>query len=210
MRKVNASRGSILIWTLLMGIALATVFFFFAQRLGANVSSQRETMEYQNAKLFLESYVAYLQGLDEVELESLRGEVDFMGISGTLTNVTEEITGVLDSGKSIEYSADIPSPPTDYVKVEWDSCPADVTEVLEIDGSDPGATPGGCAGLDYDKAVSQTTSPFVLSAIAAPTSYRLTPIEAAILYDKRWKLDLSYSLGFRKRLTSSITFIPKP
>ncbi|MBU0705632.1 hypothetical protein KJ657_04050 [Patescibacteria group bacterium] len=216
MKKSVSARGSILIWTLLLGLSLATVFFFFSQRLNAGAASQRETIEYQNARLFLESYVAYLQSLGTADLITLRdadgGEIDFEGITGTLTNEAEKITGVVDAGGNVSFSAQIPNPDNDNIKVEWDLCPQDATELLSINPV-PAAliVSGGCGELaPYENASQTTHTSFSLTATAGPTNYRLTAIEGAILYDNKWQLDLELSLGFRKKLTTSLTFSPGP
>ena len=212
MSKMNKSRGSIMIWTLLMGISLATVFFFFAQRLGANVASQRQTMEHESTKMFFDSYIDYVEGLDSSALEDIRNNVVGMptGITGTVTNVVDEIMGTLDAGGSISYTAIIDNPPTDYIKIEWDICDPDTTEILEINGLPASPIPpGGCPGMDYENVLAQTTSPFTLSAPAGPTYYQLTAIESAVLYDNKWQLNLEINLGFRKKLTTNLTFIPE-
>ena len=198
-----------MIWTLLLGISLATVFFFFSQRLSSNVEAQRETIEYQNARLFFESYVAYVQSLGSGTLAGMRGPIDFQGITGTLTNEQEIITGILDADTEITYTADIPNPATDNIKIEWDICPPDDIEALEIDGAPPIPGVNGCSGLFYEKAVGQTSSPFTLSAPAGPTYYSLTAINDAILYDNKWQLNLEYPVGFRKKLITSISFTPE-
>lgn len=209
MSKMIRSRGSIMIWTLLLGISLATVFFFFAQRLGANVASQRKTMEYQNAKVFLESYVAYIEGLDSLSLGAIRDgdPIDLNGITGTVTNEAETITGILDVGDNISYTADVPSSPTDKIQIEWDACPADA-ESLAISSIFAGPASGGCLGASYEEGADSDASSFDLTAFGAPTSYKLTAINDAVLYDNKWYLDLEMSLGFRKKFTVHRTFTP--
>ena len=205
---MTETRGSIMIWTLLLGVSLATVFFFFSQRLNSNAEAQRETIQYQNARLFFESYVAYVQSLDETDLASLRGPIDFQGITGTLTNEAEEVTGLLDAGQSVTY--ELSGDATMQAKIEWDACDdEDDVEILEVTPYDGSAETNCAPGFDYDNyALSQTgASSFELTATGAPVGYRIIPMNpATTLYDKEWKLDLSYTVGFRKKLTKSVIF----
>ncbi|MBN2306839.1 hypothetical protein JXD20_02540 [Candidatus Peregrinibacteria bacterium] len=210
MRKITESRGSILIWTLLLGISLATVFFFFAQRLNSNVAAQRETIQYQNARLLFESYITYVQSLDSATLAGMRGDINFEGmITGTLTNEAKMITGVLDAGAEAIFTANFPNPAADKIKIEWDLCPPDDIEVLELDGSSPGIGSGGCTVFNYERSGETMAASFTLSAPAGPTHYRLTAINDATLYDSKWQLDIEYPIGFRKKLTTSINFVPE-
>lgn len=212
MSKLTASRGSILIWTLLLGLSLATVFFFFSQRLNAGAASQRETIEYQNARLFFESYIAYLQNLSAADLIALRdddgGKIDFEGITGTLTNEADEITGVVDAGgTSGEYHFD------DEVNIDWNSCANNFkTDLVVGDGTDTifphvnNSCPSG--GYDDTKVV-DVHDPFKLKSNGAPFAYKIystTPDQP--VFDNKWQIDLELSLGFRKKLTTSLTFTP--
>lgn len=211
MRKMNRSRGSIMIWTLLLGISLATVFFFFAQRLGANVASQRETMEYQSTKIFFESYIAYLEGLGLADLNTIKaaGDINLEGISGTVTNEVTEITGVLDAGESVTYG--ITGDGTEKAKIEWDHCDdQDDLEILDVDPN-IGVAETDCppGDIEYDNYAESIAATFDLEATAAPVSYRILPMtEPTVLLDNKWQIDLEMSLGFRKKLTVQRTFIP--
>ena len=201
MRKMTESRGSIMIWTLLLGISLATVFFFFSQRLNSNVEAQRETIQYQNARLFFESYVAYIESLDTTTLISLRGDLSFDGITGTLTNEADEIVGRLDMGAEATYEV------TDgNARIDWNLCP-DEEGIMEI-------TPVVSA---YDntctngyKTYTQTSdASFTLRALGEPFTYKVSPVPDAKIYGPKWQLDLEYNAGFRKKLTTSVSFTPE-
>lgn len=203
MKKPFQARGSIMIWTLLMGITLAVIFFFFSQRLNLGVASQRKTMEYLNAQLLAESYATYLENLDSAQLVALRGPIVFNGLTGTLTNATDEITGVLDMGEEAEFEVS-----GGDAKIEWNLCAENEEGVLEI-------SPAGVDDLDncgpgvlYDD-LNQNPGPTItLKSLSEPTSYRLTPLADAELYDEEWRLTLEYPLSFRKKITISRTFTP--
>lgn len=206
----SKSRGSILIWTLLLGISLATVFFFFSQRLNASSASQRETIQYQNARLYFESYIAYIQSLSDAELSDLRdaddGSISFYGITGTLTNETDEIVGVLDMDAEVTYKVDEIN--GTKAKIEWNLCGE--KGIMEITPSPIAALiNNNCSsGGTYDGLSESNGSPFTLKNLSAPLTYRILPQGEAIIYDNEWQLDLELPLGFRKKLTTSVTFTP--
>ncbi len=216
MKKLPNSRGSILIWTMLLGLSLATVFFFFSQRLNANASSQRETMEYLNSKIFLESYVDYIQGLNLNDLNSLKapdGTISFDSgtITGTLTNEVDVIVGSVDAlGESANYNF------ADDVKIEWNLCAdnnkSDLT-VGDVNAYPPYAhvnNPCTPDGYDDMKASLGVDDPFKIKSTGAPFQYSITSNTATPLLDNKWQLDIEISLGFRKKLTANRIFTPQP
>ncbi len=205
MRRLTESRGSILIWTLLLGISLATVFFFFSMRLNANIYSQRETIKYQNARLYFESYIAYIQSQGVAELNGIRGNIDFDGITGTLTNEVEEIVGRLDMAADVTY--EVEEIDGFKAKIEWNKCGE--KGVMEITPAP--ATPlitTNCGSGSYDGLSESNGSPFTLKNLSEPFTYMITPQGKAIIYDREWHLDLELVINFRKKLTTSLTFIP--
>jgi len=205
------NRGSILIWTLLLGISLATVFFFFAQRLNANSAAQRETIKYQNANTLLESYADYLESLSLVDLEAIRdldgpyaGTVSFEGITGTVTNVTAQVTGELDEGDVVSFGV---IPNGGSVTLDWNLCPEEEGRILKVDGNEA-ANSGSCAG-DYENSVSDLTiDPLPLEAPYAPVSYRITVVDDAVLLDEAWLIDLEMIIGARKKISINRTVTP--
>jgi len=211
------NRGSILIWTLLLGISLASVFFFFSQRLGQNTAVQRETIKYQNSMTLIESYADYLENLSAKNLIKIRGDIDFEGITGTITNVEEEIVGKLDSGKTADFTADITV--SDEVKIEWNLCVNDEeNRLLNIFPLSSAARIHGNCGiptpLEYDAFTQITNSSFSLEAGDLPLSYRLSLIDTyptgdSTLYSNEWQMDLEISINSRKKISISKSFIPK-
>jgi hypothetical protein len=195
-----------MIWTLLMGITLATVFFFFSQRLNLGVANQRKSMEYLNAELLMESYADYLQSLNELQLEALRGDLTFEGMTGTLTNETEEITGMLDADAEVTYTATLK--PASYVKVEWGDCPLKDTDLLSINSLIAVPSPGPCS--TYGGLTSTTDPSFTLRALSGPINYKLSYVGDAKLYDNEWHLTLESIVSFRKKITLDRTFTPAP
>ncbi|MDH5597427.1 MAG: hypothetical protein OEY44_04935 [Candidatus Peregrinibacteria bacterium] len=202
-------RGSILIWTLLLGLSLATVFFFFAQRLNMNSANQRDTIQYQNARALIESYADYLSALDAASLSGLSSELSLLdgAITGTLSNAVPYIEGVLDAGASVSLDASFPTPASDKVKVEWDACPVSATEILEISGS-PSLASGNCPSLAYENSAELTDASFTLTAPAGPVSYRVSPIGGAVILDNKWQLHLEMPVNFRRSITIDKVIIP--
>jgi hypothetical protein len=212
MTKFRFPRGSIMIWTLLMGISLAVVFFFFSVRLNASVASQRETMVYLNARLLMDSYADYVETLSLGDLEDMKaaGSIDFNGFTGTLTNDAEEITGTVDAfADSPVYKF------TDNISIEWNLCSnnfkADLvlvngTETLSPHVDNP-CTPDG-----YDDLITADVAeatPFSFKSNGIPFEYRIkstTPDQS--VPGNEWQLNLEMPLGFRKKITVSRTFTP--
>jgi len=211
MMKKRNIKGSILIWTLFLGLSLATVFFFFAQRLNMNSANQRDTIQYQNARALIESYADYLSSLDGVSLSSLNGNLSLMdgAITGTLSNEVPYIERVLDAGASVSLDASFPTPASDKVIVEWDACPVSVTEILEID-VEPPIVDGGCGGSDYENSADVTDTAFTLTAPAGPVAYRVSPIGGAVILDNKWQLHLEMPVNFRRTITIDRVIRPTP
>lgn len=210
MRSFFRHRGSILIWTLLLGLSLATVFFYFAQRLQQNRAAQRETMEYQNARLLMESYVGYLESLTSAELsaEYPDGTVSLEGITGTVSNEKEEVTGKLDIDEVIEYEV-----PNAAIVIKWNSCTGSEQGLLDVNTSPANQDTGQCGlGDVYDDFI--LTSPVTsveLTASGQPVSYQITnatPDETVL--DNKWQLDLEFPLTVRKKISITESFIPNP
>jgi len=202
MIKFDKSRGSILIWTLLLGISLAVIFFFFSQRLGSNLASQRETIEYQNARLYFESYTTYLQGLGTADLKLLRGGLEFDGISGNLTNETDSIVGMLDMGAEVTYEVE-----GGDARIEWNLCTKDEEGIMEISPVTE-FFDNGCIN-NYKTYTLNSGPSFTLKSQGEPFTYRISQqVDEAVIYDNEWQLELEYPLGFRKKLKTSIVFTP--
>ena len=188
-----------MIWTLLLGISLTTVFFFFSQRLNANVAAQRETIEHVKAEGFINSYADYVEQLDQATVELKEGGVGFYGIEGTLTNDFQSIGGYLDAGEeSLEYEF------TDEVNIEWNLCSDNKKADLTVeDGADTTyAHPGGpsCSssspGYD-DGVVVMVNNPFKIKATGGPFYYRITSTSlGALLQDNVWHLDIQLPAAF--------------
>ena len=156
-------------------------------------------------------YADYIEGLPLVELEKIRdaGDINFEGITGTVTNETDIIIGALDAGESETF--EITGDGTEKVKIEWDYCDdEDDVEILEINPIVL-AVETDCPGdpFEYDDVAESTDPSFTLEATAAPVSYRIiTMNDETILYDNVWQLNLEYSINFRKKLVSNIVFTP--
>jgi hypothetical protein len=219
MKKPHFPKGSIMIWTLLMGISLAVVFFFFSQRLGAGLASQRATMEYQNARLLMESYADYLEHLPLATLETIKTtpttSINFNGITGTLTNDVSEITGVVDAGATspLYHFADT-------VAIQWNFCSQNFkTDMILVNGGvetpqlhhAPPSCPPSSANYDDIVASVAVSDPFSLKSSGAPFYYRITSTTSdKLVTGDKWQLDLEMPLGFRKKVSVSRTFTPAP
>lgn len=196
MTKNQTNKGSILIWTVMLGLLMTTVFFYAAIRFGNMESKQQETIEYQTQKAFFDSYMDYLKD-NPSEIPSEMRE----GINITLTQTTDEITGVIESEADITYEDIV----TGDVKVEYNFC----DESANIETT-PNYTVGPatqpCTSFDYGNYVLVTLledEDLVLTSLDAPFHYRITGTD---LKDTKWHLDAEMRFGFGKKLGESSEF----
>lgn len=216
MKTFRFPRGSIMIWTLLMGISLAVVFFFFSMRLNAGVASQRETMEYLNARLLAESYADYLENLNLTDLIVLRDDADdtslsFGEITGTLTNDTSEITGMVEAKKeSPQFDID------DTIDIQWNLCSQNFkAEMLFVSGGteelklSPDPQCNSELTTEYDDFFTMMPSdPFTLKSNGAPFYYRISNPSGKSIPGNEWQLNLQIPLSARKKVSVNRTFTP--
>jgi hypothetical protein len=197
--------GSILIWTVLFGFLLTSVFFFYIMRQRAMIAVQQDTAQILNARTYLTSYADYVQKLDDTGLNTLKSSgVDFDGIKGTVTNELSEITGVADSEVPMTYKF------SGAIFIAWNKCanPAKgdllVNDILYAHGST-----GGCPSSQYDDVVGpiSVTSPFVIKTLNAPFYYKITAQDSTTkLLDNKWYMDLKIDLDYGKKVTIKRTF----
>jgi hypothetical protein len=200
-KRVHNRRGTILIWTVLLGVMLTSVFFFMAIRLSGMGTLQRETIQHQNQKAYLKSYVAYLmENPSEID-----GKFDNIKIK--LTQNVDEITGVLDSGKSVTY------PFSGTINIDWNLCADNQKGDLNVQGTDythDSSAGQECApiGDEYDDSRSGINVPpdFTITAPNAPFHYRIKSADSVQLKDNKWHLTASINLGYMKKIEMEKTF----
>ena len=187
------NKGTILIWTVLLGVMLTSVFFFLAMRLSGLGLSQRETMEYQNQKAYLESYVAYL-----MENPS-EPDTTFDNIEVELTQNVSEITGVLDSQGEVEYGF------SGTIIIDWNLCSDNNKGDMEVQGvihvhDSASECSSSSAGHDDQESGVNVPDPFSIKAPNAPFHYKITPGLGTQLKDNKWHLEASMDLGYGKKI----------
>ncbi len=201
-------RGSILIWTVLLGVAMASAFFFISMRLGGMGGIQRESIEYKNQEAYLNSYADYLMSLSPAQLETIKGDLNFdqipdttppeYVITGTLTNNVDEITGALDEGGSVEYNF------SGDINVYWNLCSNNNKENIFIEGTEYTHHPGSScppSTSNYDDVATVTaTDPLTISTKNAPINYKITPVAPTQLIDNVWHLKAKIDLGYGKKI----------
>jgi hypothetical protein len=179
---------------------MTSVFFFLAIRLGGLGGIQRESMEYQNQKAYLQSYVDYIMSLTPVQLETIKGDITFDGITGTITNEVDEIVGVLDAGESDEYKF------AGTIDIEWNLCSNNHKEDIVIAGFEythDTATPScsdASPGYDDSESGIVVIDPFTIEAKSAPIYYKITPVSPTQLFDNQWHLSAKIDLGYGKKI----------
>jgi len=201
---IKHNRGSILIWSVMIGFIMLSGFFFFSMRQISKINASSEAIEYQNQKAYFDSYIEYLKNNPAESDHS-----DFNGITVEyLTHNTDEITGFLDTYEEDTYNFG------GDITIYWNECSdnnkADflltngVVEDLKQHITVPSCPP---ESIGYDDDIDETvTNPFSIGAINAPLYYRITPNGMATqLVDEKWHLkaymDLDYGQTFETELT---------
>ena len=203
---IGSPIGRILIWSLMLGFILTSVFFFFIMRQRANIAVQRDTVKILNQKAYLESFADYVMSLDPTKkdgkaaLDKLK-IVNFDGITGTVTNESTSITGIADLG----------APPTQHdmgsaknIIIEWNKCNANMNGDLYVNNTLYKSGTGDCKNKEYKDIAGpikiQTGSPKIsIKAGSAPFYYRLTSKSGKMaLADGKWQMDLQISLVYGK------------
>lgn len=192
-------KGSILIWSVMLGFVLTSVFFFFGMRQRANVAVQRDTVEILNTRSYLKSYADYLQKNAETigELDS-----EFDGIQALLTKQVDEIEGIADAGVLINYSFN------DTISIEWNKCSDGFKgDLLVGENIYPHDNSKECGNADggFDDTISSipVSGLFSISTANAPFHYRIT---GTGLLDNKWHLELSTTLDYGKKIRTKRLF----
>lgn len=207
----NWNRGSIMIWTVMLGLLLTSVFFFFSMRQRAMVNVQRDTATIQNAKLFLESYADYLENKCKGVGCASDPTINSDSITGTVTQKVASIENAVDFGKQQEYKF------TGSIYVEWNKCLK--TGVQDFSGDllvndvlyNHSIESGCAANEEYDDvigpiSVSGTPTPFTIKTLNTPFDFRIKPQGGIQLIDNQWHLDLSKDLDYGKKTSIKRTF----
>lgn len=205
MKKHLKNEGSILIWTVLLGFVMTSVFFFFSVRQRATVQIQRNTAEIVNTRSYLASYAEYLKSNAS---EIAEGTVFDGNINVHLTQSVDEILGFVDSGFS---EIDTYNFASDNIIIEWNRCdnpPNPLGDLIVYDG--PTAihtTSNPCTINEYADIAGplSVANPFLIGTLNNPFFYRITGDN---LIDEKWHLELSTTLDYGKEIRHSEVFQP--
>ena len=205
--------GSILIWTVLLGFLLTSVFFFFSMRQRANITVQRDTAEILNTKAYLESYADYLESLSSAKLEDIRdkaGDATFDNITGTATNEVDEIVDIADFGSLKSYTFD------GDIYVEWNKCSGD----SECSGASNGDLYVKNVLYKHESAVCiqgycDIVGPISVAnpeieTLNSPFKFRITAKDSSTtIEDNNWYTNIGVDLGYSNKVKINRTFKPK-
>jgi len=207
----DVNRGSIMIWTIMLGLLLTSVFFFFSMRQRMMLSVQRDTTAMQDAKLLLESYADYLEKLCTTggcltDPKTVASD----GIAGSVTQKVDSIESAVDFGETQEFafSGSI------SIYVEWNKCikagEADSAGDLRVnDVLYPHQTATICgASEEYDDLIGPISvpNPLEIKTQNTPFYFRVKSATGAELVDNQWHLELSKDLDYGKKVTIRRTF----
>ncbi len=196
------SNGSIMIWTVMLGLLLTSVFFFFSMRQRMMINIQRDTATTQNAKLLLESYADYFEKTPKEVSSSAEG------LSIKLTQKVSSIENIVDFGVGKQQAYDFIGSGSVYV--EWNRCSDSLKgDLLFNDVLYKHQTSSECAANEeYDDVVGpiSVASPYTIKTLNAPFYFRIKPVAETQLIDNQWHLDLSEDLDYGKKIPIKRTF----
>ena len=207
--ETNAKKGSILIWTVLLGMVLTTVFFYFSTRLQGTSSVSRNAMEYQAGEAYLDSYLNYLQTLDFAELTTISSPIIFDNMTITLDNEVAEITGVIDfeETKTFEGTTGL------NLLVEWNMCGESENGFITTSPT-PISTPIiDCSTSDYNNkhVIAPLIGPLTVTNKNSPTSFRIRSQNHASgekIDSNTWSITGKMNLGYGRKIQKNITYTP--
>lgn len=195
---VTNRNGSILIWSVMLGFVLTSVFFFFGMRQRASIGVQRDTVEILNTKAYIESLADYWEA-NVASIPSDPYDITVDDIRFEATQKTDEIEGAVDA---------FADPPLEYqydgeIYVEWNKCSDELKGDLEInDAPYPHDDADECDLLDdgYDDIIGPiTVNPsFTIETSNVPFSFNITGND---LVDNKWYFELSTELDYGKKIT---------
>ncbi len=199
-------KGSILIWTVLLGFLLTSVFFFFSMRQRANIAVQRDTAEILNTKAYLESYADYLESLSLADLETTKNNgISFDNITGTVTNKVDEIVDVADFGSPKNYTFD------GDIYIEWNKCSDSSTGDLYVsDVLYKHNKPATCVQGYYDIEGPLSVSNPKIETLNTPFEFRITAKDSnTTIKDNNWYTNLEVDMGYGNKVKLNRTFKPE-
>jgi len=191
-------KGSILIWTVLMGFLLTSTFFFFGMRQRKAITVQRDTATILNTKSYLKSYANYLIA----QTKSVGTPPTLIeGVNGKITKLTDTITGAVDIDEPVTYKF------AQTVKIKWNKCSNNHKANLTINGiifTHESSSECGPEDDGYDdQKTLATTNPFTLNTANTPYYYQIEGID---MTDNKWNLEISTDLDYGKTVKVRKTF----
>jgi len=210
----SSNTGSILIWSVLLGFALTSVFFFYSIRQREAIATQRDTAEILDARSYLESYADYVQKLPSDDLDNLKKDgINFDNILGTVTNEVDKITGTADIGVLVSYKF------SGEIFIEWNKkviCPDGLYPIDQhgdlivndiLYKHDP--TKECQVEQEYDDVIGPiaVTDQFEIKTLNVPFYYEITAKDASKkLIDNKWTLDIKTTLDYGKQIEVKRSF----
>ena len=177
-----------------MGFLLTSVFFFFGMSQRKNIAVQRDTAAILNARMYVNSYADYLESQSATLNDPTN--VDFDGITGTVTKQVESIQSVADLGAEMTYKFD------GTIFVEWNKCNKNLKGDLVVNGvtyehdadNECTSTADG-----YDDVIGPITvpDPFTVETLNAPFYFQTAGNN---MKDNKWHLNLGTSLRYSKKI----------
>ncbi len=209
----NWSRGSIMIWTVMLGLLLTSVFFFFSMRQRMMVAVQRDTAAQQSAKMLMESYADYLQA-HPTEIKYFTGGkyygiTTINGIFAKLTRYVDFIENSIDEGQTQTYHFVDPDHSGPFsIYIEWNRSSEGKGDLLVNDvlykSKDYLVDPGN----DYANLIGpiSVSDPFTVKTLNTPFSFKIRGAVGTQAIDNLWHMELTKDLDYGKTISIKRTF----
>lgn len=113
---LKETKGSLLIWSVILGFTLSSLFLVVAIRQRSTITLQRATVAEMNVENFLDSYVTYLDA--KYRNNELTGSlvINYDQVTGTVENKVTPVEDVIDFGESASYNF------SGNVSIQWNDC----------------------------------------------------------------------------------------
>lgn len=192
--------GSIMIWSVLLGFLLTSVFFFFGVRQRLNTEVQQDTTEILNTRAYMETYANYLQNNPTPITQKT-----YDGIDVKLIKKQETVAGNLDFKEQVTYNF------IGDIFIRWNRCGENQVGFFSIDGKTYLNNGGGCAGNEeFDDTFGPINiggnGDFTIINKGGPFDYEITNNSGGLIEGDEWHLSLTKTLSNNQIIKIQRTF----
>ncbi|QQR83779.1 hypothetical protein IPJ72_01040 [Candidatus Peregrinibacteria bacterium] len=201
---MKETKGSLLIWSVVLGFTLSSLFLVVAIRQRTTVSLQRGTIVEMNVEDYMDSYLNYLASKYKSGELSGGMQIKFDRFTGTVDNKVSPVEEVIDFGESATY------PFSGTLSIQWNQCNEPLRGHLLIRDADGDSTLKHDSGLDklclpndiYDDRAGGilVNGPVEIQTINNPFAFQLNGPD---IIDNKWHVNLFAQVSNQKKLEKS-------